>query len=159
MNAITKIDYNPAILAAAKSYVGTEEWAGAKSNPAVEQLWLDAGFGNAHKDDVPWCAAFVGAVLAQVGLPNTGKPNARSYLEYGTPVDAEHARPGDIVVFWRGSPSGWQGHVAFFAEWSQNEVYVFGGKQSYAVTRVAYRRHKILGIRSANGIPAAQYPA
>ena len=156
MNAMTKIDYNPAILAAAKRYVGTEEWAGAASNPAVEELWTKAGFGVAHKDDVPWCAAFVGAVLAQVGLPNTGKPNARSYLEYGTSIDPEQARPGDIIVFWRGSPSGWQGHVAFFAEWAGSDVMVIGGNQSDAVTRAAYPRHKIIGVRRADGVSAGK---
>ena len=51
-------------------------------------------------DESPWCAAFVGAVLAECGLAGTGSLTARSYLKWGV--------PGDIAVLWRGARDGWE---------------------------------------------------
>ena len=76
---------NAAILAAAGAYLGLEEWPGARSNPEIEALWSAAGMP-VQQDGVAWCASFVGAVLGSLGIPGTGKPNARSYLQWGREV-------------------------------------------------------------------------
>lgn len=144
---------NPAILDAAGAYLGLEEWPGAASNPAVEQMFSRVGH-DGYDDSTPWCAAFVGAVLAQLGLPHTGKLNARSYQDYGSSVSIQNAQPGDIVVFWRGSPSSWQGHVAFLVKFEGNKVIVRGGNQGNRVSDAPYPIDRIVAIRRADGVEA-----
>ncbi|MDZ7905693.1 MAG: CHAP domain-containing protein [Cypionkella sp.] len=97
----------------ARAEIGTVEWAKG-DNPKVVAYFRDARISGITDDATAWCAAFVGAMLERAGGDSTGKPNARSYLGWGTPVYLADARPGDIVVFKRGS-STWQGHVAFLS--------------------------------------------
>ena len=143
--------YNRAILDAAGQYLGLEEWPGAKNNPAILAMFDDVGHGEVGADSVPWCAAFVGSVLASLGLPHTGKLNARSYSTYGTDVGVQAAQPGDIVVFWRGSPTSWQGHVAFFVRFAGDQVIVRGGNQGNKVSDAAYPTSRIVAVRRADG--------
>lgn len=142
-----------AIYAAAEGYLGLKEWPGAKHNPEIVKLYADAGHGWVQDDETPWCAAFVAAVLAQLGLQGTGKLTARSYLQWGEPVDLDDAEPGDIVVFWRGSPDGWQGHVAFFDSLAAGAVRVLGGNQGDAVSIASYPKGRLLGVRRLAAAP------
>jgi TIGR02594 family protein len=102
---------------------------------------------------VPWCAAFVGAVLADSGVEPTGSLLARSYLDWGDRVDLDAARPGDVVIFWRGRRDGWQGHVGFLAEpWGgTGTVKVLGGNQGDQVNVAGYDAGRVLGVRRASG--------
>ena len=116
-------DLSKTILAAALAHKGTAEWPGAAHNPQVLDYFRKAG-QPMPDDETPWCAAFVGAVLAECGLQGTGSLAARSYLKWGQEVTLDDARPGDVVVFWRGSKDGWQGHVAWrFSTTSGREKY------------------------------------
>lgn len=133
-----------AIVEAAGRYIGTKEVAGAGDNPKIREMFNKA-VGKPSPDSVPWCAAFVGAVLKDVGLKGTNKLNARSYLNWGTSVDKP--RPGDVVIFWRGKKDGWQGHVAFFLEDRGNFVLVRGGNQQDAVSDQEYSSTRVLGYR------------
>lgn len=156
MNAMTEIrtvDYNPAILETARRYLGLKEWPGADSNPAIERMWERSGMAR-QKDDVPWCATFGNAVLAEVGLPGTGKPNARSFLKYGTWIPFEDARPGDLVILWRGTRDGWQGHFGFLThiDFKAELVTLVSGNHKNAVTEAAFPFEKVLGIRRADGV-------
>lgn len=140
---------NNAILSAARAYVGTQEWPGAQHNPVIVEFAAAAGAAWVQDDETPWCASFVGAVLAQVGLPNTGKLNARSYLDWGDRVQVPDAQPGDIVVFWRGARDGWQGHVGFLVGWDGDNPIVLGGNQGDAVSIKPYPRNRLLQVRRA----------
>jgi len=131
----------------AQKFVGLKEWAEG-SNPEIEKMFADAGHSG-NRDDVPWCAAFVGAMLKRAGIKGTGKLNARSYLDWGVPVDRKDAKPGDIVVFKRGN-SSWQGHVAFFVKDRGALIDVLGGNQSNAVNIKGYQAAALLGIRRAS---------
>jgi uncharacterized protein (TIGR02594 family) len=143
--------YNRAILDAAGEYLGLVEWPGAKHNPAVLQMFDDVGHSWVNDDETPWCAAFVGSVLASLGLPHTGKLNAKSYLEYGTDVDLSQAVPGDIVVLWRGSRAAATGHVAFFVGIDGNKIILRGGNQDNRVTDDPYDLDRVLEVRRADG--------
>lgn len=143
--------YNTAILEAAGQHIGTDEWSGAKHNPAVMAYYDQVGHGWVKEDEVPWCAAFVGAVLAQLGLPHTGKLNARSYLDYGTEVNMRGAIAGDIVVLWRGSRDGPYGHVAFLVGFNGDKVILRGGNQDNMVKDEDYPVSQILSFRRADG--------
>lgn len=142
--------FNPAILEAAGTYIGTDEWPGARHNPTIQGFFAAVGHNPNEPDETPWCAAFVGAVLASLGLPNTGRLNARSYLDWGVPVAFSDARPGDVVILWRGDPRGWQGHVAFLVRFDGNDRMILrGGNQGNKVSDAGYPVSRLLGIRRA----------
>lgn len=145
-------DFNRAILAAAGEYLGTDEWPGARHNPAILQMFTDSGHAWVVDDETPWCAAFVNSVLGSLGLPHPGKLNARSYEDYARAVPTEQARPGDIVVMWRNSRESWEGHVGFFVRFQGGKVVVRGGNQGNAVTDAPYDMDRILTIRRADGV-------
>lgn len=73
---------------------------------------------DAPNDEVPWCAAGVGADLERVGIPSTRSLMAKSYLYWGTQL----ARPavGAVAVFDR-PPDPSLGHVSF-AVWPLVQV-------------------------------------
>jgi uncharacterized protein (TIGR02594 family) len=129
----------------AKAEVGTVEWAKG-NNPKVVAYFKDSGNPGVTDDETAWCAAFVGAMLKRAGVKGTGKLNARSYLDWGTPVDRKDAQPGDVVIFKRGS-SSWQGHVAFFVKNRGALLDVLGGNQANAVNVKGYQSAALLGIR------------
>jgi len=139
-------DISEVIYAEAQKSLGLKEWPGAKHNPKVLALYNDAGHSEIRNDEVPWCAAFVGAVLARLGLHNTGSLLAKSYLKWGDKVALKDAKPGDVVIFNRGSQS-WQGHVAFFHAHAGKYVEVLGGNQGNAVSIARYPVSNIAGIR------------
>jgi len=148
------VNFNSAILAAAGEYLGEKEWPGARHNPVITGFFEGSGNASVQDDETPWCAAFVGSVLAQIGLQGTGKLNARSYMDWGVPVAMKEVMPGDVVVFWRGSPSGWQGHVGFVVRLEGDKVVVRGGNQTLAgsggaVTDALYPLTQLLGFRRA----------
>lgn len=144
------MNFNAAIIEAAGRHVGVQEWPGAKSNPAVEVFFARAGHPGLT-DDVPWCAAFVGAVLAECGVTGTGSLMARSYARWGVEVARSDAMPGDVVVFPRGQPPS--GHVGFFVRYEGDRVIIRGGNQGDRVSDAAMPAAQILAIRRAD--PAA----
>lgn len=131
----------------AKAEVGTVEWKKG-DNPKVVAYFKDAGHPQVSDDETAWCAAFVGAMLRRAGFESTGSLAARSYLNWGEPVDRRAAREGDIAVFTRGN-STWQGHVAFFVKDNGDTISVLGGNQSNAVNVRPYAANRLLGIRRA----------
>lgn len=143
----------------ATAEIGTVEWAKG-DNPKVVAYFKDSGNAGVTDDETAWCAAFVGAMLKRAGGKGTGKLNARSYLEWGTPIDRKDALPGDVVIFKRGN-STWQGHVAFFVKDNGSTLTVLGGNQSNAVNRKAYPAASLLGIRRGPlaSKPVADSPA
>lgn len=135
----------------AKGYIGTTEGQGPADNPVVMAMYEAVGHDWVEHDEVAWCAAFVGHCLEKAGIRSTRKLNARSYLEWGTPVELAQARQGDVAVIPRGNHA-WQGHVFFIDHIDGDWVYGLGGNQDDAVNVKRFRASKILGIRRA---PAA----
>lgn len=131
----------------AQDDLGTFEWKGKDHNPKVLQYFADVGHAWVKDDETAWCAAFVGAMLKKAGIDGTGKLSARSYLTWGEDVELEDAKPGDIVVFWRGDPRGWQGHVAFYVRHDEDNIWVLGGNQNNQVSIAPYSQDRLLGIR------------
>ena len=122
---------------------GVKEAPGAADNSTVRAYYRDAGHPEVKHDSVPWCAAFVGAMLARCGIKPSGSLAARSYLNWGLKLAAP--RQGCIVVLKRGR--GWQGHVTFFDR-EENRLYVcLGGNQSDKVCFATYRKSLVLGLR------------
>ena len=138
----------------AQGYIGTTEGPGPEDNPAIVEMYASVGHDWVEHDSVAWCAAFVGHCLEKAGLRSTRRLNARSYLDWGIPVDLADAQPGDIVVFSRGSKS-WQGHVGFFVKTTGAVIEVLGGNQSDAVTIQRYAKSRLLGVRRAGNVAPA----
>lgn len=129
----------------AYSYVGVHEIAGPKSHPKIAE-WLKA-VGQNGSDEIAWCAAFANAVLREAGYKHTKRATARSLLDL--PGKLDHPKPGSIVVFWRGSIQGWQGHVGFVEKVSSDgrNIRVLGGNQSDEVNSSWYSVDRVLGYR------------
>ena len=116
------------------------------SQKAALQEFLKNGGQNLDPAVTAWCAAFVDASLQQSGSKGTGKLNARSYLDWGSPVDTP--QKGDIAVFSRGDPDGWKGHVGFFQGYNEDgSINVLGGNQGGGVNVSPYSANRLLGFR------------
>lgn len=127
----------------AEGELGTKEAPGSGDNPAVLRYFEEAQSSWAKDDSVPWCAAFVGAMLARTGYKPSGSLMARSYLDWGKVLDKP--RRGCVVIFKRGAPPS--GHVAFAEDWTASTIRVIGGNQSDSVTRQSFSRAGVLGYR------------
>jgi uncharacterized protein (TIGR02594 family) len=123
--------------------LGEREIAGTKSNKRILEYWK--GVGTMDQDETPWCSAFVNFVLRSAGYAITGRANARSWLDYGVPLD--QPQYGAITVFWRDSIQGPFGHVAFYLADRGVDVRVLGGNQQNAVAGGLYARVRLLGYR------------
>ncbi|MEP2773089.1 MAG: TIGR02594 family protein [Fulvivirga sp.] len=137
------------ILKTAVAELGEKEVSGPDAhNPTIVSYAQEAGFKWVNDDETPWCSIFVNWVAKKHKLQASNKANARSWLLVGKPVDSE-PEPGDVVIFWRESPSSWKGHVGFFLGFSKNgdRVYCLGGNQGNQVSVSAYPTETILGFR------------
>ena len=135
----------------ARSYIGTTEGPGPADNPVIMEMYASVGHDWVEHDSVAWCAAFVGHCLERAGIRSTRKLTARSYLDWGVPVEVADAEPGDIGVIPRGS-SSWQGHVFFIDRIEGPWVWGLGGNQNDAVNVKRYPVSKLLGVRRAGNV-------
>lgn len=141
----------------ARKYFGTTEVKGAKHNPTILRWWtaIRAPFTD---DESPWCAAFVGGVLEECGIKSSRSAAARSYLKWGQRLSAP--TEGCIVVFWRGSPTGWSGHVGFLIGRNGfGNLLVLGGNQNDKVTVSAFDPARVLSYRWPSGEPVPSSPS
>lgn len=127
----------------AHEHIGVKEWAELGSNnPQVIEYYREAGVPQ-QNDEVPWCAAFVGAILRRAGYEGTRSLMARSYLKWGRTL--KQPVRGCVVVLTRGAaPSG---HVAFVDTWTPTVLRCIGGNQGNAVSIANYPRSQVLGFR------------
>jgi len=131
----------------ANEYIGLTEIKGTLHEEEIVQFFADVGHSWVKDDETAWCASFVGAMLERSGLGSTRKLNARSYIDWGEEVDLEDAKAGDVVIFSRGDPNGWQGHVAFYVSHGATKIVVLGGNQKNAVNVQPYLRNRLLSVR------------
>ena len=138
----------PKYAAIAHSYIGEREVRGTKSNPLILG-WIRKVLGWGDDDSkIAWCAIFINIVLTEAGLKGTGKANARSFEKWGSKVTVP--RKGDIVVFSRGDPNGWQGHVGIYmGEAGSGKIYCLGGNQRDQVSIAKYNDSRVLSYRRA----------
>lgn len=132
----------PRWLAGAWADLGQREIAGRADNPRIHAYFEDVGAS--HPDEVPWCAAFVGACLERAGLESTRSLMARSYLGWGAEIG--EGKVGAIAVFSRGSDPA-AGHVGFLLGETDDSLILLGGNQSDAVTVAAFPKARLLGLR------------
>lgn len=135
------------VLEIALAEYGVSELKGVEDNPDILKYFSAIGFeGGGIKDETAWCSAFVNWVHKQAGVAYSGELNARSWLGIGDEVSIPDI--GDVVVFWRESPSSWKGHVGLYINEDEKNIYVLGGNQYNSVCIRPYPKHRLLGYRS-----------
>lgn len=132
--------------ALAQQYLGTREIPGSKHNSTIVG-WLRRIATWINDDETAWCSAFINAMAEDAGFEKSGKLNARSWLDVGQKVTAAEAKRGDVVILWRVSRNGWQGHVGFVQSINASTVSILGGNQGNAVTITKYPLSRVLGCR------------
>lgn len=138
----------PIWLEEARKYLGVREIKGQVHESAIVRFWKAIRMGGIKDDETPWCAAFVGAMLENVGLMSARSGTARDYLQWG--VDLDYPVVGCIVVFERGSG----GHVGFLVGHDEHwRLMIFGGNQGDAVSIAPFELGRVLGYRWPTPIP------
>lgn len=141
-------------MSAASALIGTKETPGKASNPAILRWAMELGVGKTYTNDgIAWCGLFVAYALRKGGITEPFPSNilgARQWLTFGVDV-----KPGwgSILVFWRGTKSGWQGHVGFYVGEDANYYYVLGGNQSDSVNIMKIAKNRLLGARAPKSVP------
>jgi uncharacterized protein (TIGR02594 family) len=131
----------PRLLLEALSHHGTVEWTSG-SNPAIIGWAKSTGLAKVYTNDgIPWCSLFMMYVALESGWDINGiNLMARSWLKFGTSVQTPML--GDVLVFWRGSKTGTQGHVGIYVGEDKDYYHVLGGNQNdqVSITRIAKTR-------------------
>ena len=146
------------ILKIAASQLGLEEIKGTLDNPQILAYATETGIAGVTNDEIAWCSTFVNWRAKKAGLPMSGKPNARSWLNVGKATT--QPQPGDVVVFWREDPHSWKGHVGIFMGFNKTgtQVFCLGGNQSNKVCITPYDAAKVLGYRQLKPIQTLSIP-
>ncbi len=130
----------------ARRLIGVKEAVGPANNPKILE-WADKAGIPYKSDDIPWCGLFVAhcfsTTLAHEPLPSNPL-GARAWLKLGAQCDAIL---GSVLVFWRIKPTGWKGHVGFYAGEDNQAFHVLGGNQSDSVSIARIRFDRLLGAR------------
>jgi uncharacterized protein (TIGR02594 family) len=124
------------------------ETPGPNHTERILEYAKEAGFPEYTSDEIAWCSLFMNWVALKGKMKRTHKLTARSWLNVGLNVD-DHPEPGDIVIYWRSSPTSWKGHVGIFMGYSKggDRIYTLGGNQNNRVSISAYRANRLLGFR------------
>lgn len=142
----------PAWLVEARKYEGVREIPGVNHHPLIVSWWKAIKRGGIKSDEVPWCAAFVGAMLEAVGIVSSRYESARSYLAWGRTLTKPCV--GCVVVFARAGG----GHVGFVVGQTQaGELLVLGGNQGDEVNIRAFSADRVLSYRWPAAVPLPQY--
>lgn len=137
----------PIWLAEARKHIGEREIKGSKHNPFILLLWRLIKRGGIKDDETPWCAAFVGGMLEEVGIKSSRFESAKSYLEWGTKLSAPIV--GCVVIFSRVGG----GHVGFVTgQDAKGNLLVLGGNQGDEVNIRAFKRDSVVGYRWPAGV-------
>jgi uncharacterized protein (TIGR02594 family) len=138
----------PEWLRLARQDLGIKEVPGPGSNPAIMRAWRYVDYEPSPDDSkTAWCSAKACEWTERAGLPSTRAPNARSWLKWG--AELKKPKLGAITVFWRESPSSWQGHVGLYIGPGEKPgtIKVLGGNQANGVSIAEYSEAQLLGYR------------
>ncbi len=130
----------------ASRLLGVCETPGARHNPVIMDWAQRLGLWYPD-DETPWCGLFAAHCVA-AALPDEPLPDnplgARNWMKFGVPCEPQR---GAVLVFWRGSRDGWQGHVGFYGGEDSRCYHVIGGNQSNKVCSTRLTRNRLLGAR------------
>jgi uncharacterized protein (TIGR02594 family) len=124
--------------------LGERERPGSADNARILNLYRDAGHRGVVHDEVPWCAAFVGACLERAGLNGSRSLRARSYSDWGEGL--AEGRLGAVVVLSRGGDPA-LGHVGFLVGETDGTLVLLGGNQADAVSVAEFDKTRLVSMR------------
>lgn len=141
----------PTWLAIAWAEMGVATHPPGSSNPRVVEYHKGTNI-EGYDDKVSWCSSFLNWSLAQANIKGTGSALARSWLDWGVPLE----RPvmGCITVLWREDPASWKGHVGYYLREDRDHVYLLGGNQLGQVREHFYPKAMLLSYRWPSELPA-----
>lgn len=111
------------------------------------RAWFDKSVSWIDPREVAWCGAFVATVMRKYKTDIALPENPLGARNWGTFGRACPPGFGAILVFWRGSKTGWKGHVGFYHAEDEAAFHVLGGNQSNAVTVTRISKDRLLGAR------------
>ena len=134
------------LLEIARQELGIHETPGPASTARIIEYDKHTTL-KATTDETPWCSAFANFVVDTAGLTGTHSAAARSWLEWGTPVDIPV--PGCIVVLDRHDAANPQAaHVTLFVKANgDGTAQMLGGNQGDAVKLSNFYKAHVLGYR------------
>lgn len=143
----------PAWLRHALSLRGTAEVRGPRHSRTI-MGWAER-LGIWYPDDeTPWCGLFMAHVMSTI-FPDAPLPSnvlgAQQWLTFGRKLDGPAL--GAVVVFWRGSPRSWKGHVGFYYGETRTHILCVGGNQSNTVNVTRIAKNRVKGYRWPDGVP------
>jgi len=142
------MDNEPKWLMEARKHIGIHEIKGPQHDEEILLFWKDIKRSGIKDDETPWCAAFVGAMLERVGVRSTRYESAKSYLEWGEPLQTPAL--GCVAVLTRDGG----GHVGFVVGRAPNgDLMLLGGNQSDQVCVRAFAPSRVTGYRWPAGVP------
>ena len=140
---------DPPWLKSAIAEVGVTEIKGPQHSPRILE-YHQTTKGKFKSDEIAWCSAFINWCFWINNIPRTRMALARSWQGYGTEVDLESAKRGDLCVFGRNN-SDWQGHVGLYITHDKKRVLILGGNQGDSVSYKWYpiegKGYKLLTVR------------
>jgi len=124
-------------VAIAEMKAGAREVGANNSGPFVEKY-----LNGILTPPANWCAAFVSWCFSQHadGTPFRYSLGARDirfqFKDKGWLYEGEDPQPGDIIVWWRGQPDGWKGHIGLVHHCANGVVYTIEGNKGAFPARV-----------------------
>lgn len=140
------IDARKEMFLLASSFYGLKEIPGKKHNPIILKWFREIGHKWVQDDETAWCSCFINWLAMKCKLERSGELTARSWLEFGKEI-TKPQRMIDLVIFWRGSPGSWKGHVGIYMGQDEDYTFCFGGNQSNMVNITPYHTYQVLGYR------------
>jgi len=136
----------PVWLERAENERDISEIPGAKHNPRILE-YFDVCTYKAKEDEVPWCSAFVCAMLEWSRVRSTRSAAAKSYIGWGLPIEIPTI--GCIVILTR--PGGTKEkplyHVGFFNGESEKGIFVLSGNYRNTVCTAEFSKTRVVGYR------------
>lgn len=141
-------------LANARKYIGLKEVPGKGTNATIAN-WLAKLKAPWRDDETAWCGTFQANNFLEVGL--TPPPKWASARGWQALPKIGGPAVGAIVVFWRGSPTGWSGHVGLVVGRDKlGHLMVLGGNQGDMVQVSPFGLERVLGYYwpEGRGLPS-----
>lgn len=144
---------DPTWLSEARKHLGVREIPGVNHHPLIVRMWKAIKRGGIKDDETPWCAAFVGFCLENVGIVSSLFESAKSYLTWGKSIPGPVL--GCIVVFTRDGG----GHVGFVTGITPDgQLLVLGGNQGNEVNIRKFPVTRVSGYRWPTGVGEVPSP-
>ena len=140
----------------ARTYLGLKEIRGPVNNAKIVRMFSLAGHPEIKADEVPWCAAFVAACLAEAGMVNEVSSSLRlwaaAYSKLGTAL--KEPVYGCVGVKTRNGG----GHVGFVVAANKSRVWLLGGNQGDSVSVASFPRAGFTAFRLPAGVNVKGLP-